>query len=486
MNPKSKKLIDSACDYAGFAEHFLGKKFYPKQRAVLEALNKPGAFVSAAFCNGGGKTREVILSAVLGHLVLKHGRAISTSGSFRQIKDQLTPALKAYEGRFPGFRFLDNRIETRDPNVFWDGFSTNEAGRFEGHHGSESSPLLLIVDEAKTVKDAIFQAIDRCRPPREFCRVLFMSSPGYAAGEFYRSQIHPENLTHPPIKQRSSECPHITPEEIEADRKKWGENHPLFRSMHQAEFMPFVEGAIVQIDALDSNLAEPPPFKPTGQRKAFCDFAWSDSASGDENVLALRDGNRVTLESCFRAKGLHAVAGRFIAEFIRLGLKSWEIEGDADGEGANIIKQLRDMGWPIGSAHNGNEPRFNSHYANLAAEMWCEGAQAIIRGEFILPDDADLYGQMLDRKIVPHHKGLLAIESKIAMKDPNREGGPVQCSPDRADAVFGCMAPMPLITGKQVMDQGQPLPHNKGSIWGEREVVEPRDDYGVIPGIHFG
>jgi hypothetical protein len=137
--------------YTEFGQDILGKKFYPKQRAVLDALLENGSFVAAAFNNGGGKTREVIVSAVLGHLYLFGGKVISTSGSFRQLKDQLTPALKAYSGLFPSADFQDSRIVMRDPNCFWDGFSTNESGKFEGHHGSKSHPLLIIVDEAKTV-----------------------------------------------------------------------------------------------------------------------------------------------------------------------------------------------------------------------------------------------------------------------------------------------------------------------------------------------
>src|SRR5262245_38807852 len=60
-----------------------------------------------------------------------------------------------------------------------------------------------------------------------------------------------------------------------------------------------------------------------------------------------------------------------------------------------------------------------------------------------LPDDPELYGQLLDRKIVPHPKGKLAIESKQSMKDPNRDGGSAR-SPDRADAVVGAIAPLTM------------------------------------------
>ena len=75
-------------------------------------------------------------------------------------------------------------------------------------------------------------------------------------------------------------------------------------------------------------------------------------------------------------------------------------------------------------------------HANLGAEMWFEGAKQIVRKEVVLPDNDDLRAQMLDRKRVPHARGKLALESK---QDMAKRG---VHSPDRADAVFGAMAPV--------------------------------------------
>lgn len=489
LSKRDYQAAEGAGTYVGFGESMLGFRFYGGQKEVLRALQVEGSLVSGRLCNGGGKTTRIILTAILAHLMLAKGKVISTSGSFRQIKDQLDPALKAFQGRFPSYRFLDCRIATPDPNCFWDGFSTADAGKFEGHHGSETCPLLIIVDEAKTVKDAIFEAIERCRPPRQWCRILVLSSPGFAQGEFYRLHSSRQDaLTHPPIVIKASECPHISTEEIAAIRKKWGEDHPLVKSMLDAEFMPFVAGAIVQLNELDAILADPPPYRP-GERKIFFDSAWAESGEGDETVVAERDGNRISIRAAFREKGLHSVAGRLMHEFVRLNLSpkdSWMIEGDNGGDGKKIIDQLHATGWHVCRANLGEAPRYCDRYHNLAAEMWHEGSLAIARRDYILPDDTELYGQMLNRRTVPNNRGLLAIESKLAMKDPNREGGAVSNSPDRADAVFGAMAPLPLHRAIQVMGQREPeLARNKDDFWSSRQLVESVSDNG-LPGTWFG
>ncbi|HEX3626618.1 MAG TPA: hypothetical protein VH280_14480 [Verrucomicrobiae bacterium] len=431
-NPKTVGSPD------GFAAETLRMQLYPKQRDVLRALALPDVAISFRSCNEGGKTKKVIRAAILWHLTMfPKGHVISTSGCYRQIKDQLLPALHGYQSLFSSWKFLRTpRIETSDANCFWEGFSTNEGGKFEGHHaGGQDEPLLIIVDEAKTVKDDIFEAIERCKPTR----LLIASSPGYGEGEFYRSHTTRKKF-YQTFVQRASECPHWKQQEIDKLLAKWGPNHPVFKSMVMAEFADSVADAVIELKPLEDLIANPPieqRARNAADRKAFCDFAWG--GDGDENVLALRDGNVVTIEETFRADNLQAICGQFIAAFNRLGLKHWQIDGDEGGGGKLICDQLQSMGWRINRVNNGAAPRHCAHYANLAAEMWYEGAQKIARREIILPDDDDLRAQLLDRKRVPNAKGKLAVESKTDMR--KRGVG----SPDRADAVLGAMTPLRVI-----------------------------------------
>lgn len=476
------QLFSNRAQPDAFAESVLKMELYPKQRDVLRALAPRGSAVSFRSCNEGGKTRRVICAAILWHLkAFPSGHVITTSGSYRQIKDQLVPALHAHQALFPDFTFQRTpRIETPNIKCFWEGFSTDEAGRFEGHHaGGPDEPLLIIVDEAKTVKDDIFEAIERCKPTR----LLIASSPGYAEGEFYRSHTTRAKF-YTTFIQRASECPHWKQPHIDKLLAKWGEKHPLFKSMVMAEFMESVEDAVVELKPLEDLMANPPiqqRARLAADRKAFCDFAWS--GDGDETVLALRDGNVITIEETFRADNLHAVCGRLVAAFIRLRLKAWQIYGDEGGGGKLICDELKAMGWPINRVNNGAAARDSDHYANLAAEMWFEGAQKIARREIILPDDDELRAQMLDRKRVPHAKGKLAIESKTDMKKRGVS------SPDRADAVFGAMTPVRMIKSVNIAnidgsrDRG-PWDGFEGQwrVFGEETQPQPY----VIPGSYFG
>ena len=468
-SPKTSPEAETIGSPDGFAAAVLGMQLYPKQKQVLRALAPAGACVSFRSCNEGGKTKRVICSAVLWHLsMFPRGQVISTSGSFRQIKDQLLPALHGFSSRFPGWSFLHTpRIETASVNCFWEGFSTNDAGKFEGHHSDVDAPLMIIVDEAKTVKDDIFQAIERCKPTR----LLIASSPGYAEGEFYRSQTTRQQF-YKVFVQRATECSHWKQEDIEKLRTKWGAEHPLFKSMVEADFMANIEDAVIDLRALEDLMANPPPEK-RGQKKAFCDFAWS--GSGDENCLAFRDGNVVTIEEVFHADNLHSICGRFVAAFVRLGLKPGEVDADEGGGGKMICDQLAAMGWPVNRINNG-APARDDHYGNVAAETWGEGALQIARREVILPDDDDLRGQLLDRKRTFNARGKIAVESKQDMKS---RGVP---SPDRADAVLGSMTPLRRLDSINLGSRG-----SEGTFQDQlREWNDQAEATSEIPGGHFG
>jgi hypothetical protein len=261
-------------------------------------------------------------------------------------------------------------------------------------------------------------------------------------------------------------------------REKWGADHPLYRSMVMGEFMESVADAVIDLKAVEDLVANPPIARRAGrdpaQLKAFCDFAWS--GDGDESVLALRDGNVITIEETFRADNLHAVCGRFVAAFNRLGLKPHQIDGDEGGGGKLICDELQAMGWRINRVNNGAGPKCCQHYANLAAEMWFEGAKQIARREIILPDDSELRAQLLDRKRAAHAQGKLAVESKSDMRKRGVR------SPDRADAVFGAMTPVRRLGSVSLGSPGAGSFTQQLRDWGDTESVME----GYPPGAWFG
>lgn len=418
-----------------FGEKILGLKLYDVQKRVMDSLWKPDTRTSFMCCNNGGKTSRVMVVLILWHLwTWPRGKVKSTSGSWIQIIDQLCPNLGVHREKFEDeMEFFTTPLVRTKEGGFWRGFSTNEPGRAEGDHADgPERPLLCIVDEAKTVPNKIFQAFDRCVGLDSPTRYLIASSPGYAEGMFYQSQTI-NRRDWQVFRQTANDTPHITQKQIEDIRKRWAGFPAFAASMLGEDFMPLVEDAIIELKALDFCLGNPTKMV-LGEVRAFCDFAWSND--GDENVLAVCNGNRVTIEAAFHADNLHDICSTFERNFRRLGIVSHQISGDEGSGGKMIMDELDKRGYVLNRVNNGSPANDEEHYCSIASEVWYEGSKRIYDNSIVLPQDNDLRGQLLSRKRIKGSRGRLAIESKADMR---KRGVP---SPDKADSVLGCIMPL--------------------------------------------
>lgn len=413
-----------------FAVERLRKTPYRWQAKALQSIGRQehgGPPTSLVAANGSGKTSDVIAPAVLWFLDrFPKGQAVITSGSFRQIEKQLWPAMRASGNGLP-FEFFQTEIRTPDGG-FALGFSTADPGKAEGWHpkvGNHIDPVMIVVDEAKTVPDGVFQAFDRCT--RLF--QLWASSPGAPRGQFYDSH-HANARDFHTIKVASADCPHIDPAKIERDRRTYGEDHPVFRSMHLAEFTAETDRLVLAPGDLQRALDGQPEREEKGETVAFCDFA----AGGDENVLAIRRGNHARIVEAWREKDTVQACRHFRHLFDREGLRPSQVWGDADGLGIGFINQFAEEGWRI-NEFRGGTPAMDDHYANLIGETWHVGGREIERGRVHLGQlDAETFRQITTRRSEWDARGKLRVEPKEKMAKEGLK------SPDRADALLGCIA----------------------------------------------
>lgn len=244
--PSAEELGRMMATPVGFAEVGLGLSLYPWQDKVLTWYEKiPKQVVKGSVCtpNGAGKDDRVIASLALWWVAVHpRGRVVITSKDSRQLDEQTYPALAKHRGRIGGWKFIDRYIESpRGGKIIL--FTTDEPGRAEGWHKEDDyeGPLLIIINEAKSVSEDIFQAFDRCT----YNALLLTSSPGPMHGSFWESHSRAE-LGFRRMKVGLSDCPHIPPERIVAVTTKYGPRHPLTLSTLHGEFM--LDGAESRFD----------------------------------------------------------------------------------------------------------------------------------------------------------------------------------------------------------------------------------------------
>jgi len=427
-----EEILEDLAKPAAFASNVLGINLYDWQRKVLRDLEAKDCRVALRAANGSGKTSTVISAILIWHaLVYPRSIAVTTAGVFRQVESQLWPSLRNHIAKLGGaWEVTSGEIRYLHPNGNTSriiGYSATDPGRAEGWHAEdhEYHPLLMVVDEAKTVADPLFEAISRCQPTR----LLIASSPGGTSGAFYRAFTKEANMWSKHAVT-AFDCPHITPAQIEEVTQRYGEKHPLTRSMIYGEFVDIgLESLVINLTQLQNCHNTPPRFRP-GVRIAGVDFA----AGGDQNVICISDGNKILPMIAWREKDTMAAVGRFIVEFKKAGLEANNIYADASGMGMVMCDALAESGWVVNRVNFGATAYDNNAYTNRSAEMWYNMAKKIEDAEIILPEDEDLTAQLTCRRTITNSKGKLGVESKDSMRARGI------ASPDRADALALCLS----------------------------------------------
>jgi phage terminase large subunit len=269
-----------------------------------------------------------------------------------------------------------------------------------------------------------------------------MSSTGQAAGGFYRIMTAKAHLWKT-FRVPSSDCPHVSKAEIEADRENLKDS--VFRIKHQAEWLTDAGDSMIPLEAVRA-LLDNPPSHISGRPVAFCDFA----GPGDESVLALCDGNQAEIVDAWRSRDTIHSVGKFLAHFRRLGLKGYDIGGD-EGYGHQLMDRMQEEGFYLQRFNNGQAAKRTEIYTNLSAEWWSTVGQLIERRQIILPNDEKLIAQLTSRRKLYDSKGREKLESKADLRARGVE------SPDRADALIGSI----ILAGASQIDWKAALAFNQ-------------------------
>src|SRR6266478_849507 len=268
---------------------YLGIDLYDWQADVVNTydLHSDGPTFKLALRapNDSGKTSRIAVLCALWHLV-KHpaGKVVYMSKDARQVSDQFWATIRQHLHHFPTWKITDSQhlIETPEGG-FLRGFTSKESGRVEGFHQAPGAPLLVLVDEAKSIDEEIFRGIDRC----DYNVLTYISSPDEKTGRFYDAfQSDQFAKFHAGLK----DCKHIGKERIEYIRAWYGADDPYTHSVLDGEFMDYGAGVphIIEHGELDAWRNQTIGVL-HGRKVIACDWA----RGGDDNVILVRDGNAI-------------------------------------------------------------------------------------------------------------------------------------------------------------------------------------------------
>lgn len=459
----------------GFIEVCLGLSMYDWQQDAVYKLEeagwgKPIVQISALAPNEAGKSSRIVSGAGLYWAsVHAKGKVAITTKDQKQLNEQIIPAIEAQLHKLEGFKSVRSpyyRVTTPTGGLII-AYVTDDSSRVEGLHGSPESPLLEIVDEAKSVEERIFQGIDRCG----YQALIYCSSGGLMQGTFWKSQTDNSAAFHC-VRAGLKDCPHISPDKVKRIIDKYGENHPFTRSCVYGEFMEQDDAVqFIFPHSIIMHARENPPRHKPGMKIGFVDFAEGTA----EHVLAGRDGNKTEIQAAFREANKHAACARLIRAFKDNDYKEDQLWGDAaDKESLDI---LASMGWSIHRQSFGAPANNNEYYQSWSAEAWNETAIGVSTGELILPDDDICIAQLMSRQKTFVGRGKVGAEEKYDMRKRGVE------SPDRADAYCGANN---VYDYAQLQPTKQPFRIPPGYISEHHGWGEQTEEFADAMGAHTG
>lgn len=243
-------------DPVRWVRRVLGIEPDPAQVEIMKAVAEPGSRVIAEACNGSGKTTVAGMVA-LWHLArFNPSRVVTLSGGQRQVNSQLWGEIRRMAppiARKMGWKVLMDSplIRTNHPETYAIGFSSDDPGRTEGWH---SPNLLVIVDEAKSIKARLWDALDSTLTTST-AKMLIITVPG-DPDQMPHQKIGTPGYRHVRIIPRCLGIPggpnlfltdRVTPTWVEQMKATYGETSAIYRrrvlaeSVHVAESPYFAE-----------------------------------------------------------------------------------------------------------------------------------------------------------------------------------------------------------------------------------------------------
>lgn len=217
----------------------------PWQERVIQSVDEFWKTAVVA-CNGAGKTW--VAARIICTFLSTHPGSIviTTAGTWTQVRRQLWSEIRTAHTEMPKAIRLP-QLNTTDWNIadkwYAVGKSTKDPGHFEGYHAPY---VLVVVDEAKSVPQGIFDAINRIfAGPSKKVRLLVISSTGLNEGPHWEA-FHEKQHIYSRILVSPFECWHETPDGVRADlpptkhmtpefiqqmQDEYGEDSPIYRSM---------------------------------------------------------------------------------------------------------------------------------------------------------------------------------------------------------------------------------------------------------------
>lgn len=406
---------------------------YDYQKAVLGALASSQK-VAWRSGHGVGKTAAAAWAVLWFLFTRPNSKVITTASSWRQVSKQLWPEIHHWlrQADLEAIGLKQDRIEPLNLMIkleadwFATGEASDEPAKMEGFHAPS---IFYVVDEGKTVPDLTYEALEGAltNAQGEAKQLVISTPPPQMAGYFYSifsRKVSDYQLFH----TRCQDSPLVSQDWIEARKREWGEDSPVYQTRVLGEFAESGEDLLIALKWIEAAVEKQVE---EGPKEIGVDVA---RFGDDRTEFCVRIGRRVSRLLSFGKEDTMQITGRL--KLLIDEEKPAITRIDEIGVGAGVLDRLNEQGYDVEGINVGEKANDSEKFINLRAEIYWGLRERFQQGDISIPNDDDLIAQLSNIKYKYTSRGQLQIESKDEMKKRGLK------SPDKADALVLAFCPL--------------------------------------------
>jgi len=415
-------------DPVGFVRDVLKAEPQPWQEDFLRAVARGERRISVRAGHGVGKSTACSW-ALIWHMICRYPqKGVVTAPTAAQLFDALFSELKSWINKLPpvlrdSFDVFSDKIAFKAaPESSFISARTSSSERPEALAGVHSEHVLLVVDEASAVPEAVFEAAAGSMSGHSATTIL-ISNPTRNSGLFFKThhqlasdwyRMHVSCLNNPLVNS----------DFVDQIRATYGDGSNAFRIRVLGEFALADDDTLIPAELVDAAVTRDLTISGDEPMIYGVDVARFGT---DRTALCKRRGNVVVEIKSWGGLDLMQTVGAVINEAKLDGPE--EICVDTIGLGSGVADRLREQGYNVRDVNVAESSAMNPNANKLRDELWMAVKDWLGTRAVKLPREEALRQELVAPRYSFTSSGKLVVESKDSLRKRGMR------SPDLADAL---------------------------------------------------
>jgi hypothetical protein len=416
-------------DPVGFVRYVLGVEPDPWQEEVMRWVAAGERRISIRAGHGVGKSSCCSWILIWHAVCFLPQKSIVTAPSAAQLYDALFNEVKYWINKLPEpvrdlFEVTSEKVTLKSaPEASFISARTSSKERPEALAGIHSEHVLLIVDEASAVDEAVFESAAGSMSG-EHATTLLIGNPTRNSGLFFKThhQLASEWKT---MHVSCLDSRRVSADFVKQIADTYGSSSNQYRVRVLGEFALRDDDTLIPAELVDAAMSRDVAVSPQEPVVYGLDVA---RFGDDRSVLCKRRGNVVMEFKIWQGLDLMQLTGAVVNE-AKLD-KPAEIMVDSIGLGSGVADRLRELGHVVRDVNvSERSSMLNTQAAKLRDELWLSVKEWLNARACKLPKLDELRQELVAPTYTFTSNGKIKVEGKQEMK---RRG---MRSPDLADSL---------------------------------------------------